>query len=128
MSKTMSSKHETIKLNLPILVDKNIVNIVKLLNSINGIYTLHSCEGEERADHYTGYVLFVCNTPASLWEIVNLFPESGVKIVLSPTRDRLTMRYTMEFYDKESLLECEHMAKRYLNNKEYFNNLKEEAE
>lgn len=98
------STHKTVKMAVKTAeVDKNMVPVVRWLNSFGGVYTLHCCEGDcwSTSKHpQPPYVLFISQDESSLSIIHRkLRPEAIVEL----DHYSGSMRYYVRFRSKYSL-------------------------
>lgn len=103
--------HETQDIVLKVVaVDIKIVPVVKWLNSFDGIYTIHSCQGNDkdlkekpslspdgRCNNVVGrpYVLFYCDMTERLYDIIKTTNFHG-DVIVEYFRGQL--RYQLEFF------------------------------
>jgi hypothetical protein len=71
----LNNEHHTIPYAKVHNIDDLILPAVVWLNDLDGVHTLHSCQGEIFAEPYNeqakhAYVMFVCRNPFSLLTIV----------------------------------------------------------
>ena len=103
--------HKTEKISLKeVEVDKEIIPVVKWLNSFPEVYTFFSCEG---SCSLKPYVLFMTTCQSSLTTIVNdiqLYNHGKISVSVYAG----ILRYTIYFHSKKSLsLFIKKIDKRY---------------
>jgi tRNA(Phe) wybutosine-synthesizing methylase Tyw3 len=87
-------------------IDEAIIPVIKWLNSLPGVWTEHSCEGnqprkdQQRSEVARPYVVFYCHNPVSLVNILSEVEIGTVTVKLYNGH----VRYNLKFHSKDDLL------------------------
>ena len=103
----MSEKHKTVRMVIEEAdVDEGIAPVVKWLNGVYGVTTMHSCQGGDKADDGTpidAYVVFSCQYPTSLMIILGEIEQWDIRCEIEWYSLGNMVRYNMVFNGTETL-------------------------